>query len=115
MIRHTADQQRSEPQLHEAHQRIDKWLWHARVVRTRAAAGALAASGLVRRNGTRVDAASRSVKVGDVLTIALDRGVRLLKVLRFAERRGDAGAARLLYEDLSSGAAAEGAPRELRQ
>ena len=37
-------------------QRIDKWLWHARVVRTRSAAAALAASGHVRVNGQRVDA-----------------------------------------------------------
>ena len=29
-------------------QRIDKWLWHARVVRTRSAAAALSDSGLVR-------------------------------------------------------------------
>ena len=115
MIRHTADQQRSEPQLHEAHQRVDKWLWHARVVRTRTAAGALAASGLVRRNGTRIEAASRAVKVGDVLTIALDGGVRLLKVLRLAERRGDAQAARLLYEDLGPAPAVKGASTELRQ
>jgi ribosome-associated heat shock protein Hsp15 len=82
-------------------QRIDKWLWHARVVRTRAAAAELAASGHVRLNGTRIDAASRAVKPGDVLTIALDRSVRVLKVLAFAERRGGAEAGRLLYEDLS--------------
>lgn len=84
------------------HQRIDKWLWHARVVRTRTAAGALAASGCVRINGARIDAASRAVKAGDVLTIALDRGVRVLRVLRFAERRGGAESARTLYEDISS-------------
>jgi ribosome-associated heat shock protein Hsp15 len=82
-------------------QRIDKWLWHARMVRTRSAAAALAASGHVRLNGQRIDAASRSVRVGDVVTIALDRTVRVLKVLDFAERRGPAAAARILYEDLS--------------
>jgi ribosome-associated heat shock protein Hsp15 len=82
-------------------QRIDKWLWHARVVRTRSAAAALAASGHVRLNGVRVDAASRAVKSGDVLTVALDRTVRVLKVLAFAERRGAAEQGRVLYEDLS--------------
>jgi ribosome-associated heat shock protein Hsp15 len=41
------------------------------------------------------------VRAGDVVTIALDRTVRVLKVLHFAARRGDAAAARLLYEDLS--------------
>src|SRR5213076_1475619 len=82
-------------------QRIDKWLWHARVVRTRTAAASLAAAGHVRLNGARVDAASRPVKAGDVVTIALDRTVRVLKVLGFSERRGDADAARLIAEDLT--------------
>lgn len=85
-------------------QRIDKWLWHARVVRTRSAAAALAASGHVRLNGARIDAASRPVKRGDVVTVALDRGVRLLKVTGFAERRGSAVLARDLCEDMSPAA-----------
>jgi ribosome-associated heat shock protein Hsp15 len=82
-------------------QRIDKWLWHARVVRTRSAAAALAVSGHVRVNGQRIDAASRSVRLGDVITIALDRTVRVLKVAAFAERRGAAESARILVEDLA--------------
>jgi ribosome-associated heat shock protein Hsp15 len=41
------------------------------------------------------------VKAGDVLTVALDRTVRVLKVAGFSERRGDAQAGRSLYEDLS--------------
>jgi ribosome-associated heat shock protein Hsp15 len=82
-------------------QRIDKWLWHARVVRTRSAAAALADSGLVRINGARIDTSSRPVRPGDVVTVALDRNVRLLKVIGFAERRGDADAARLLFEDMT--------------
>jgi ribosome-associated heat shock protein Hsp15 len=82
-------------------QRIDKWLWHARVVRTRSAAAALAASGHVRVNGQRIDAPSRAVRPGDVVTVALDRTVRIMKVVGFADRRGDADAARVLYEDLA--------------
>ena len=82
-------------------QRIDKWLWHARVVRTRTAAAALVSAGNVRLNGERTGAASQLVRAGDVVTIALDRAVRVLKVTGFAERRGDADAARLLCEDLS--------------
>jgi len=85
----------------EDRQRIDRWLWHARVVRTRSSAAALAAAGHVRVNGQRIDAASRPVRVGDVITVALDRGVRILKVQSFADRRSGADAARLLYEDLA--------------
>jgi ribosome-associated heat shock protein Hsp15 len=88
--------------LPETQQRIDKWLWHARVVRTRTAAAELATSGLVRRNGIRVDAPSRVVKSGDVLTIALDHGVRILRILGCVERRGGSELARTLYEDLSA-------------
>ena len=82
-------------------QRIDKWLWHARVVRTRSAAAALVDSGQVRINGRRVDAASRAVRVGDVITVALDRAVRVLKANDFAQRRGSAPDGRALYDDLS--------------
>ena len=91
-------------------QRIDKWLWHARVVRTRQAAAALAASGHVRVNAQRVDAASRPVRVGDVVTVALDRSVRVLKVLDFAERRGSSQEARALCEDLAPAARVEAKP-----
>ena len=81
-------------------QRIDRWLWHARVVRTRGAAAALAGAGYVRVNGARVIAPGRMVRSGDVVTVALDRAVRVLKVRGFVERRGPAGSAERLYEDL---------------
>jgi ribosome-associated heat shock protein Hsp15 len=71
------------------------------VVRTRTAAAALVNAGNVRLNGGRAGAASQPVRTGDVVTIALDRAVRILKVTGFAERRGDADAARLLFEDLT--------------
>ena len=82
-------------------QRIDKWLWHARIVRTRTSAAALVSSGHVRVNSARIDAPSRAVKAGDVLTIALDARVRVLKVVSFAERRGAAPETAGLYEDIS--------------
>ena len=82
-------------------QRIDKWLWHARVVRTRSAAAALSGAGLVRINGARIDTSSRPVRPGDVVTIALDRNVRVLKVIGYAVRRGSAETVRALYEDLT--------------
>lgn len=82
-------------------QRIDRWLWHARLVRTRGAAAALAGSGYVRVNGSRIDAPGRVVRAGDVVTVALDRTVRVLKVRGFVERRGPASSAQVLYEDLA--------------
>jgi ribosome-associated heat shock protein Hsp15 len=82
-------------------QRIDKWLWHARVVRTRSAAAALVDGGLVRVNSERVTQPSRPVRPSDVITIALDRSVRILKVTGYAEHRGSATIARELFEDLT--------------
>ena len=81
-------------------QRLDKFLWHARVVKARSSAAELVERGHVRINGVRETAPGHAVKAGDVLTIALDRSVRVLKVVGFSERRGDASAARTLYEDL---------------
>ena len=91
-------------------QRIDKWLWHARVVRTRSAAAALAASGHVRINGHRIDAPSSSVRAGDVVTVALDRAVRVLRVLDFSVRRGSAEQARRLCESLHQGSCRDRPP-----
>jgi ribosome-associated heat shock protein Hsp15 len=83
-------------------QRLDKWLWHARVVKARSSAAALIEAGHVRVNGVREKAPGHSVKAGDVVTVGLDRTVRILKVTGFAERRGDASAARVLYDDLQA-------------
>ncbi len=83
------------------HQRIDKWLWHARMVRTRSDAAALAGAGHIRLNGKRVDGASQPVHLGDVLTIALDRSVRVVQVAGFCDRRGGAPLARTLYRELA--------------
>ncbi len=84
-----------------AHQRLDKWLWHARVVRTRTSASALVDGGLVRINGVRTTQAAHAVKIGDVLTIALNARVRVLRVEGLAPRRGDATAASALYAELT--------------
>lgn len=83
-------------------QRIDKWLWHARFARTRAAAQKLALSGHVRVNRDKVKAASRLVHTGDVLTLALGDRVRVLRILGLSERRGSYEQARLLYEEQSA-------------
>ena len=84
-------------------QRLDKWLWHARLVKARTSAAELVAPGHVRVNGTREKSPGHPVKAGDVVTVALDNSVRVLKVTGFAERRGDASSARVLYEDLQAG------------
>jgi ribosome-associated heat shock protein Hsp15 len=82
-------------------QRIDKWLWHARMVRTRISAAALTSAGFIRLNGRRMTAAGHPVRIGDVVTVALDRTVRVVRVEGLCEKRGNAPIARALYRDLT--------------
>jgi ribosome-associated heat shock protein Hsp15 len=82
-------------------QRIDKWLWFARIAKSRTLAQKLAISGRVRINRERNDSASQQVKVGDTLTIGLESRVRVLRILATGTRRGPAAEASLLFEDLS--------------
>lgn len=70
------------------------------MVKARTSAAALVEAGHVRINGVREKSPGHAVKPGDVLTIGLDHSVRVLKVVGFSERRGDASAARVLYDDL---------------
>ena len=83
-----------------ASQRLDRWIWHARIVKTRTIAAGLIAEGYVRVNGERVEQPGRTIKPGDVLTIALPARVRILKVTGILPRRADATAARGLYESV---------------
>jgi ribosome-associated heat shock protein Hsp15 len=85
-------------------QRVDKWLWFARLTKTRTLASDLVAAGKVRLNRTRIDKPSQTVRIDDVLTVVLNRRVRLVKVLDLGERRGPAVAARALYEELTAAA-----------
>ncbi len=71
------------------------------MVRTRSDAAALTTAGLVRLNNKRITAASHPVRIGDVVTLALDRAVRVIRVEGLCERRGGAPAARALYRDLT--------------
>jgi len=91
-------------------QRIDKWLWFARIVKSRTLGQKLATSGRVRVNRERCDSASQLLKPGDTLTLALERGVRILRVLQPGHRRGPAPEAVALYEDLTPPPAQDAAP-----
>ena len=72
----------------EQRQRIDKWLFFARVVKSRSLAAKLVQAGRVRVNREKADQAAHPVKPGDVLTINLDRRVIVLRVVLAGVRRG---------------------------
>lgn len=82
-------------------QRLDKWLWHARFGRTRSKSAEMVRSGYVRLNGVRSTDPGKGVKRGDVLTIALAGRAEAIRVVEFAERRGNPEQARTLYETLA--------------
>jgi ribosome-associated heat shock protein Hsp15 len=85
----------------EGRQRIDKWLFFARVVKSRSLAAKLVQAGRVRVNGEKTDQASGQIKAGDVLTISLDRRISVLRIVAPGVRRGPYEEARQLYEDMS--------------
>ena len=88
--------------MDQGRQRLDKWLWFARVVKSRTLAARLVVDGHVRVNGKRVDVPACPVETGDVLTIALERQVRVLRIREPGERRGPFVEASRLYEDLNA-------------
>ena len=81
--------------------RLDTWLWHARLARTKAACAALVEAGGFRLNRQPVTKAHARVRVGDVLTFAWQGEVRVWRVLALGERRGPPAEARALYEEVA--------------
>jgi ribosome-associated heat shock protein Hsp15 len=84
--------------------RLDKFLWFARIVKSRALAQALAEDGRLRLNGRVVDKSHAAVQPGDVLSFAVRGEVRVLRVAALPVRRGPPAEARALYEELGGGA-----------
>ena len=85
----------------EARQRLDKWLFFARLQKSRTLAAKLVASGKVRVNREKVDHPARSVKPGDVLTITFQQQVLVVRVEQPGVRRGPPVEAKTLYTNLS--------------
>jgi ribosome-associated heat shock protein Hsp15 len=94
-----------------ARQRLDKWLWFSRLVKTRSLAAQLIAQGYVRVDGQRAEQSARLVRAGNVLTIAFERQVVVLEIVGLAERRGPYSEASGLYR-LIAETEASARPRE---
>lgn len=80
--------------------RVDKWLWHARLFKSRNLAGEIAASGKLRIDGVKVSKPSQTVTPGNVLTLPKAGYVRVIQVDGIGTRRGPAAEAVELYTDL---------------
>lgn len=84
-----------------ARQRLDRWLFFSRAVKSRTLAQKLIESGAVRVNSERTLDSDRRIGAGDVLTMMLNDRLKVWRVLAAGERRGPAAEAATLYEDLS--------------
>jgi ribosome-associated heat shock protein Hsp15 len=89
-------------------QRLDKWLWCARLAKTRTQAAALVLAGKIRVNRIKTDKPAHVVKSGDVITASLGPRVRVLAVKAVGDRRGAPEVARLLFDDLTAPSEATG-------
>ena len=85
--------------------RLDKWLWAARLYRTRTLAAHAVALGRVEVNGAPAMAA-RELHVGDRLTVQQALYRQELVILKLAAQRGGAAVARTLYEETAASLAA---------
>jgi ribosome-associated heat shock protein Hsp15 len=81
--------------------RLDKWLWFARFCHSRTDAREMVETGRIRVNRVVTAKAATALKRGDVLTFALGRHVRVIRVMELGRRRGPAREARALYDDLA--------------
>ena len=81
-------------------QRLDAWLWCARLVRSRARAATLVREGRVRINRRPTEKPHARVRPGDVLTVPLGHAVRVLSIRALSRRRGPAASACLLYDEV---------------
>ena len=82
-------------------QRLDKWLFFSRAVKSRTLAQKLIETGAIRVNSERTDRTDHKVGPGDVLTMTLPQRLLVWRILDSGERRGPATEAAGLYEDLS--------------
>jgi ribosome-associated heat shock protein Hsp15 len=90
------------PREGQSTQRLDKWLWFARMAKSRTMAAQLVQDGKVRVNRAKVAKPAQTVKPDDVLTIIVRGNIQVLKVLAPGLRRGPPTEARQLYEVLSA-------------
>lgn len=85
--------------------RVDKLLWFLRLAPTRTAAHDWVLAGHFRLNGRRIEKPSTAVNAGDVLTMPLHSGVRVIELVVIPSRRGPPFEARDCYRTLDERAA----------
>ncbi|MDB5702667.1 MAG: RNA-binding protein [Sphingomonadales bacterium] len=86
--------------MSDAQMRLDKFLWFARLAKTRSAAQAIAASGHLRIDSRPIDRAHAAIRTGQVIAFPQGPNVRVLRIEALPSRRGPAPEAQRCYTDL---------------
>lgn len=94
--------------------RLDKWLWAARLYKTRSLAADEIGKGRVTVNGQAAKAA-RELKTGDTLEVRQGFATRTLVVLGLSHVRGPAPVAQALYRETAESVAAREAAAAQRR
>ncbi len=94
----------------ETTMRVDKWLWHARLFKSRTLASRLCQDGKIRIDGTVITKANQPVRPGSVLTFPQARTIRVVRVMALGDRRGSAREAQSLYEEIADTGAGRAVP-----
>lgn len=82
-------------------ERLDKFLFFSRAIKSRTLAQKVIETGAIRVNSERTDRSDLKVGAGDVLTMSLHGRIVVWRILDCGTRRGPASEAQGLYEDLS--------------
>jgi ribosome-associated heat shock protein Hsp15 len=94
--------------------RIDKWLWHVRLFKTRSQASDAVGGGKVKLDGERVKAA-HAVRVGQLVSVTLSERAIEVEVLALPSRRGPAPESQACYAETASSAERSAHYREQRR
>lgn len=82
-------------------ERLDRFLFFSRAVKSRTLAQKIIEAGAIRINSERTDRSDHKVGAGDVLTMSLHGRILVWRIIEPGTRRGPASEAQGLYEDLS--------------
>ncbi|WP_338721112.1 RNA-binding S4 domain-containing protein [Devosia sp. XK-2] len=82
-------------------ERLDRFLFFSRAVKSRTLAQKIIESGAIRVNSEKTERTDYKVGAGDVLTMSLNNRIVVWRILDCGTRRGPATEAQTLYEDMS--------------